>query len=76
MRVSLSYYKSAPAEKIYADFERQATRACKEGAVRLISLRSAEAKCVADVLDKAVTKLNRADVAVLHQGGMAQIASR
>jgi hypothetical protein len=70
------YYKSQPAEKIYGDLRRQAHEACKEDTIRPISLRLAEAHCAADLLDKAVAKLGRADVATLHQGAMAQIASR
>src|SRR4029450_6764573 len=75
-RVAFSYFQSSPAEKIYTDFQRRADMACKEGSNRPLSLRRLEKVCAADLLDKAVTKLGRADVAALHQGEMAQIASR
>jgi hypothetical protein len=75
-RVAFSYFKSSPAEKIYTDFQRKAYMACKEDSIRPLSLRRMEKVCAADLLDKAVTKLGRADVASLHHVQMAQIASR
>ena len=76
IRASFTYYKSSPAEKIYSDFQRQAAHVCREDTIRPIALRLVEKHCAADMLNKAVTKLGRADVAALHQGEMAQIASR
>jgi hypothetical protein len=76
IRATFSYYQSSPAEKIYADFQRRASQVCKEDAIRPISLRLAEKHCAVEMLDKAVSKLGRADVAALHQGQMALIASR
>lgn len=76
LRVPFSYDKSAPAEKIYSEFRVRAMMVCKEDSPRPISLRAAEKRCAADLLDKAVAKLGRADVATLHQGGTALIASR
>ena len=75
-RVAFPYYKSAPAEKIYTDFQRKADMACREDSIRPLSFRRLEKACAAELLDKAVTKLGRADVAALHQGQLAQIASR
>src|SRR5262245_49668746 len=43
IRASFSYYQSAPAEKIYSDFQRRAKHVCKETDLRPISLRRAEA---------------------------------
>jgi len=76
IRASFSYYKSAPAEKIYAEFQHRAAYVCREDSKRPISLRVAEKRCAEDMLNKAVTKLGRADVAALHNVEMAQIASR
>jgi hypothetical protein len=76
IRAKFSYSKSAPAEKIYSDFQHRAAFVCREVDRRPISLRLAEKRCAEDLLNKAVTKLGRADVAAVHQGEMAQIASR
>ena len=76
IRVSFSYNKAAPAERIYSDFRRTAVRACKEDSLRPLSLRKAEAVCAAELMNKAVAKLGRADVAMLHQGRLQQIAAR
>jgi hypothetical protein len=75
-RATFTYFKSSPAEKIYTDFQHKAYTSCKDDSNRPLSLRRMEKVCAADLLDKAVTKLGRADVAALHQGQMAQIASR
>jgi hypothetical protein len=75
-QATFTYFKSSPAEKIYADFQHKAFLACRDDSNRPLSLRRLEKVCAVDLLDKAVTKLGRADVASLHHVQMAQIASR
>ena len=73
MRVSFAYYRTDPATEIYSDFQRTAKRACSEDSLRPLALRRIEAVCTAQLMDKVVEKLGRADVAAVHQGREAQV---
>ena len=74
--VAFKYNKAATADRIYSGFKRTAMQACKESPPRPISLRQMERVCAADLVGAAVAKLGRPDVAQLHQGRLAQVASR
>ena len=76
IRVEFKYKKAAPADRIYSDFKRTAHMACKDDFPSPISLRKMQQECTADLVDAAVAKLGRADVAQLHHGRLAQVAAR
>lgn len=74
--IAFQYHDRAPAEKIYADLERTARFACLHAGVRDLTVRKAEKACVAEVVEDGVSKLNRSDIAQLHTGRLATMASR
>jgi UrcA family protein len=76
IKVAFKYYKSDGAPKIYSGFQRTANQACRDDTNRPLALRRSERVCAADLLNKVVDKLGRADVAALHHEEMTQVASR
>jgi hypothetical protein len=73
IRVAFAYYKTDPATEIYSDFKRTASRACKQNSLQPLSLRRMETACAAELMDKVVEKLGRADVAAVHQDKVIQV---
>lgn len=66
LKVAFAYDPTAPASEIYADLERTAKRACNADRLGPISLVSAKRECVQNLLDAAVQRINRAEVAGIH----------
>lgn len=60
------YNASDAPEKIYADLQRTATRLCSAPFPRPISLRSSERRCAADLVQAAVNRISRQDIAAVH----------
>lgn len=54
------------AERIYADIKRKAERLCKNPGPRPLSLLRLERECIADLVNAAVERISRKDVANVH----------
>lgn len=55
-----------PAEKIYADIRQTAERLCRNPGPRPISLLRIERECTNDLVNAAVERMSRQDVADIH----------
>ena len=53
-------------QAIYADLESTAKRACEASGTRSLHVRLQEQQCAAQLLEKAVKKISRTDVAAIH----------
>lgn len=62
----LVFNPQATPEKIYSGLHTQAVRACDSDGVRSLKQRQQDNACAARLLDSAVRRLNRSDVAALH----------
>jgi hypothetical protein len=58
--------KSAAAN--YVSFERKAKRACESTSRRPLALSVHEKACTADLMDRMVDRMGRADLAAIHTG--------
>jgi hypothetical protein len=63
---AFAYNPAAPASEIYADLEQRARQVCATPGPRPISLRKLDKQCAAGLLEKAVERVGRTDVAALH----------
>jgi hypothetical protein len=61
----------APAAEIYRDLTRTAERACELAGGGSRHLQRHERNCIAEMVRDGVNKLNRADVAAVHNGFFA-----
>ncbi len=61
-----AYNPADPAAEIYADLAARAARVCATPGPRPISLRKFDRQCAADLLEKAVERIGRTDVAAVH----------
>lgn len=66
LTVSFAYDPAAPAAEIYADLTRTAKRACEADRPGPISLKHLRTACAQRLLDAAVQRINRAEIASLH----------
>ncbi|MDP3738628.1 MAG: hypothetical protein Q8R02_14630, partial [Hyphomonadaceae bacterium] len=76
VRVAFTYNTADTAERIYADLERTARDACDFKGSNSLQIRKLERACAKGMIDQGVTKLQRADVAALHNGGFTATGSR
>jgi len=70
-QVKFAYNPAEPAAAIYADLKSTAKRACEASGKRSLHVRTQEQECTAELIEKAVQRLSRADVAAVH-GRLAQ----
>lgn len=75
VRVAFSYNTSDTAQQIYADLERTAREACEFNGYKSLQMRKVEQACANGMIDQGVAKLQRADVAALHNGGFTKVAA-
>jgi len=69
IKVDFTYNPAAPTADIYADFEESARRACvaqTHGMRGLVKL-TIQKRCQADLMDRAVMKMNKPDLIALHE---------
>ncbi|HVY88004.1 MAG TPA: hypothetical protein VG942_04000 [Hyphomonadaceae bacterium] len=71
LKVEFTYQTGAPASVIYADLERTARDACRASGTRSLRQQLQEKACARDLLNSAVTRVGRADVAQLHQNQLS-----
>jgi UrcA family protein len=55
-----------PAEKIYAGIKRTAEKLCSNPGPRPLSLLALERECAADLVNAAVARISRPDIAAVH----------
>jgi len=60
-----------PAAEIYSDLTRTARRACELHGTRSLSMVKVEQACINEMVQDGVAKLDRADVAAVHNGYFA-----
>jgi UrcA family protein len=73
-QVRFTYDAKAPAEDIYTDLRRTARKACDNLGVRSLQMRHVNRACAKRVVDAGVKTLGRADIAMLHHGGITTAA--
>jgi UrcA family protein len=67
----LAHNAKAPAEKVYRDLKRIAHTACGDRSSRTLEMLRAGKRCVAEMVESGVAKLDRADIADLHKSKIA-----
>jgi len=60
------YNAGEPAEQIYADLKRTAQKLCAQPGPRPLSLRAFEQKCATELVQAAVERISRPDIAAVH----------
>lgn len=60
------YDRNAPAETIYARLHRTAEKLCAYPGARGVAKRRPDDVCVASVIDNAVQRMGRSDIALIH----------
>lgn len=74
-QVKFSYNAKAPAETIYADLQRTASRACNNLGATSVQMRHVNRACAKRVVDAGVKQLGRTDIAMLHNGGRSGLVT-
>lgn len=65
-KVAFTYDPQASPQAIYSDLRRTARKACEADGVRSLKQRLQEQACAARLLDRAVERVGRSDVAGVH----------
>lgn len=66
IKATLSYNGDAPASQIYKRLSAQAERVCKTHGPRPLALRKYDKECADQVVDAAVKRIARTDLAAVH----------
>lgn len=73
-KARFSYDRNAAAPAVYAGLVRDAEKACTTPGVRSVRLQRIDTTCTADLLDKVVARIGRADIAELHHRTPYEVA--
>jgi UrcA family protein len=71
MKVTFVYKTNAAPEAIYAQLERKARRACEGTAIMSAGAMRAVETCKASLMEAAIDKIGRMDIAAVHYREMA-----
>jgi hypothetical protein len=75
LKVQFTYRLDASATDVYSGLSRTARNACSSAGRRSLQQQMQEKACARQLLDSAVTRIGRADVAQLHQNQSGPYAS-
>ncbi len=66
VRAKFAYDTGAPAAQIYAKLEATAERACRTAGPRSLNQRKYDQECANSIVEAAVERINRTDLATIH----------